>query len=341
MHTLSQLIEQSGAQYRIFDMGRAIRKVDRETFEKFEAAQQPYPYPFQGHAWFALLFWSPQQKEEHQIWFIKFPLDEQGLLKQACRDDFIKRTIDEIAQRKAEKPQETPAASDNPWGFTPHQDKMAAIHAKSSVAMGLGASQFYQPARAYLQAPSADWQSLGIQGIADFCARINEDNNETILINALPQLTPPVLAHILPLLENEEISHRLADAIVALNQCSQGNGSQDPNLMSASVRALSQAKGSQLKTFVEYCLQSPFQTNVEILVAISGRAWDVLNDETLALQFLERLARNDAGQPGFNHIIKDILYLPEVGPVVRNAFKSEQRSDVLTNCLGAFLKNVH
>lgn len=335
MHTLSQLIEQSGAQYRIFDMGRSIRKIDRKTFEKFEAAEQPYPYPFQGHAWFALLFWSPDKKEEHQIWFIKFPLDEQGLLKQACRDDFIKRTIDEIAQRKDGESAEA-AESDNPWGFKPHQDKMAAIHAISSVVMGLGASSFYEPARAYLQSPGADWQSLGVQGIADFCARLDEDDNESILINALPELTPPLLAHILPQLENVETSYRLADAVVQTCQ-----DQQDPNLLSAAIRALSQSQGSQLKAFVENCLQSPYQANVEILVAISGRAWDVLKDEQLALTYLEKLARNDAGQQGFNHIIKDILYLPDVGPVVRNAFKSEQRTDLLISTLGAFLKNVH
>ncbi|MCG8670791.1 MAG: DUF3549 family protein [Pseudomonadales bacterium] len=339
MHTLINLIEQSGAQYRIYDMGRAIRKIDRDLFKKFEAAEVPYPYPFQGHAWFAVLFWSPQAKQEHQIWFVKFPLDEQGLLKQACRDDFIKRTIDEIAQRQSQD-QSAPTESDNPWGFTPHQDKMAAIHAKSSVAMGFAASQFYEPVLSFLQHPDDQWQSLGIQGIADFCARLDENDNEALVINALGKMPSELLIaflpHLLPHLENESISHRLAEAILGISEIR-----ESVQLLSAGIRALSQSSGSYLHTLISEALTSPHQNSVEVLVSISGRAWDALEDPQLALQFLEALARNDAGQQGFNHILRDILYLPKIGPVIREAFRSEERSDSLISVLGEFLKDVH
>ena len=328
-------MEVSGAQYRIFDLGRSVRKIDKDTFGKFEATDIPYPYPMQGHAWFALLFWSPEKKEEHQIWFIKFPLDEQGLLKQACRDDFLQRTLAEVAgqQNDANDLQESP---DNPWGFTPRQDKMATIHAKGSLAMGLEPSQFYQPVREFLKKPSNDWQHLGVQGIADFCARLDADDNTDILLQAMPSLPDEFLIQILPQLENEVISHQLGEAIV--RRCS---GTDSPNLMSAAIRALSQCRGDSLEKYVTEALNSPHQNNVEVLVAISGRAWDVLHNEAVALAFLEALARNDAGQEGFNHILRDVLYLPHIGAVIREAFRSEQRSDALIDTLGKFLKNVH
>lgn len=335
MQTLSKLMEVSGAQYRVFDLGRSVRKIDKDTFEKFEATEIPYPYPMQGHAWFALLFWSPQKKEEHQIWFIRFPLDEQGLLKQTCRDDFLQRTLAEVAQQQSGEDPQT-QGEENPWGFTPRQDKMASIHAKSSVAMGLDASQFYQPVREFLSSGHGDWQELGVQGVADFCARLGEDDNEAVLAKALPQLDDNFLLQLLPQLENEVISHSLATAIA--ERCEQAD---NPNLMSSAIRALSQSRGDTLETYVQQALTSGHQNNVEVLVAISGRAWDVLYDETVALRFLEALARNDAGQEGFNHVLRDILYLPHIGPVIRNAFRSEARSPTLIGCLGEFLKDVH
>lgn len=337
MQTLSQLMKVSEAQYRIFDMGRSVRKIDHTTFEKFENDEIPYPYPLQGHAWFALLFWSPQQKQEHQIWFIKFPLDEQGLLKQSCRDDFLKRTLTEVAQQKEQASADINVQqSENPWGFAPKQDKMATIHAKGSLAMGLAPSHFYQDVQTYLDAPVSDWQTLGVQGIADYCSRLEHDNNEQRLVNALPKLTAELLLLLLPQLENEVISHNLGKAII-----DHFGQSDDPMMMSAVIRALAQVKGDLLTDYVQHCLTSPCKNHVEILVAISGRAWDVLADAAIALNYLEALADNDAGQQGFNHIIRDILQLPDIGPVVREAFRSEQRSENLINRLGKFLKNVH
>ena len=336
MQTLSNLMEVSGAQYRVFDLGRSVRKIDKETFEKFEATETPYPYPMQGHAWFALLFWSPQKKEEHQIWFIRFPLDEQGLLQQSCRDDFLKRTLEEVARQQTSDQDSQSPGEENPWGFTPRQDKMASIHAKSSVAMGLEASQFYQPVRDYLQSGTGDWQELGVQGVADFCARLGEDDNEAMLASALPELDEDFLLQLLPQLENEVINHGLASAIA--KRCELA---ENPNLVSSAIRALSQSRGDTLENYVQQALTSGHQNNVEVLVAISGRAWDVLYDEAIALQFLEALARNDAGQEGFNHVLRDVLYLPHIGPVIRNAFRSEARSETLIECLGEFLKNVH
>lgn len=334
MQTLSQLMEQSEAQYRIFDLGRSVRTLDHSTFKKFEASEIPYPYPMLGHAWFALLFWAPETKQEHQIWFIKFPLDEQGLLKQACRDDFIKRTLEEIAQQQAGE-QRQKAAADNPWGFTPKQDKMATIHAKCSVAMGMEPSQFYGGARAYLQQPKGDWQTLGLQGIADFCARLEQDDNEAILIQALPALPDEFLLLFLPQLENEILSPALAEA--TSTRCQNfSNG----NLVSATIRALAQAKGDALQHYVTQSLASPQRHNVEVLVAISGRAWEVLSNDAIALQFLEALAANDAGQQAFNHILRDLLYLPEIGPLIRQTFRSQARSERLIETLGEFLKDV-
>ncbi len=87
--TLSEFLHHSGAKYRVFDMGRRVAKLSSDQFFNFESAQQAYPYPLQKSALFGVVFWSPTLPDKHYIWFLKFPLDEQGLLIQGARDEFL------------------------------------------------------------------------------------------------------------------------------------------------------------------------------------------------------------------------------------------------------------
>ena len=78
--TLSEFLHQSGAKYRVFDMGRRVTKLTADEFVNFEWAKKPYPLPFQRSALFGVIFWHPEAAEKHYVWFLTFPLDEQGLL---------------------------------------------------------------------------------------------------------------------------------------------------------------------------------------------------------------------------------------------------------------------
>ena len=80
---------------------------------------------------------------------------------------------------------------------------------------------------------------------------------------------------------------------------------------------------------------------VELLAAISGRAWEILEDEDICLQFLECLARNTAGQAAFNQVMVDILFMPTIGAKVREAFRHPQRSETLAAALGGLFKTSH
>lgn len=47
-NTLSKFLRQSGAQYRVFDMGRRVWKLTPDQFVSFDNCQKPYPYPLKG-----------------------------------------------------------------------------------------------------------------------------------------------------------------------------------------------------------------------------------------------------------------------------------------------------
>ena len=88
IHTLTQLLKNSGCQYEIYDLGRRIQKVDNDLFADVEQGMQPYPFPLQKQAHLAISYWNEQKQP--WIWFLKFKLDERGLLSQADIGNFLK-----------------------------------------------------------------------------------------------------------------------------------------------------------------------------------------------------------------------------------------------------------
>ena len=89
--TLSQFLSTANTQFQVYDMGRRVQSIDMMAFHQFENLASPYPYPIQGHAQFAIVFWDASQ--QHYIWFLKLALDERGLLSPAPRTQFIKMII--------------------------------------------------------------------------------------------------------------------------------------------------------------------------------------------------------------------------------------------------------
>ena len=89
--TLSQFLSTANTQFQVYDLGRRVQNIDMMAFHQIESLATPYPYPIQGHAHFAIVFW--QAEQQPYIWFIKLPLDEQGLLSPAPRQQFIKMIL--------------------------------------------------------------------------------------------------------------------------------------------------------------------------------------------------------------------------------------------------------
>ncbi|MCW8995280.1 MAG: DUF3549 family protein, partial [Psychromonas sp.] len=95
INTLTDFLEQSQCQFRIYDLGRKVTKISNSDFKKIEHNDQPYPYPIQGHAFIAITFWQlGKQQQEHFIWFLKMPIDEQGFMTITAQTSFIKMVIE-------------------------------------------------------------------------------------------------------------------------------------------------------------------------------------------------------------------------------------------------------
>jgi len=339
--TLSDFFQQSQTQYRIYDMGRGIRKLSHEMFEQFEAGKRPYPYPLQQHAWLGILGWNPNDKAEQFIWFLKFPLDETASLIQATRDDFMARLVQTLGhniQAAHTGGELQDGMNESPYGFKPKESAMAAFHAKATAALGQPASRFYEHARNYFHGePGYDqWAFVGLQGIADVASRLDQDNNQQRVLEALPQLPAPALIALCGFLENETISTELAEALQRRLQEELQNANADIQVIAALLRAFACSPGMGLRqAAVQAALQSSHAHDVNLLAAIAARNWEVLTDESLARDYVEALAANNLGQEAFTQLMADLLYIPGMRPTLLAQLRNPGRSEALSQAVGA------
>jgi len=255
------------------------------------------------------------------IWFLRLDLDEQGLLVQAGRDYLLQRLLESArAQNQGGDPQAF--LQDNPYAFTPREDRMALFHALLSADLGLSPSRYYAHALEYFRgAPGWEqWGFVGYQGIADVACR-HDDEPLSTAIGHLPAEPLVALCHCL---ESRVPSPALTEALVGRLRAVLLQSSPDVPLIAALIRGLS--AGGNVDTALVRVLpeifEHPVGSHIEILAAISGRAWEFLGDRTLLDTYLLRLAENDHGQAAFEQCIGDLLSLPALAGQVRERLRS-------------------
>lgn len=317
IHTLTQLLTNSDCQYQIYDLGRKIKKIDAKMFADTEQGQVAYPYPMQRKAHLAIVYWN--QDQQPWIWFLKFDLDERGLLKQADVGNFIKYVLEAMGTRLSQEMTEEQQhkLANNPYTFKPAEDKMAVFHSQVRAELNLACSQYYEHAQHYFSG-ELDWErwhSVGLQGVTDICARLGQEQNGVNLRKALKHLPNEPLYALLGALEHTELPDKLAQRIAQMAQVEIDSGEPDLFLLSALTRALSGASTSITQSIYCAILASPRLSHQEVLIGIAGRCWHWLRDASTAEQFLLRLAQT-GDQALFNQLFADLVMLPELRMVL-------------------------
>lgn len=343
--TLTDFIRQTEAQFRIFDMGRCISKLSPDSFRKVEMGQIPYPKPFLHQAWVAILMWNPKQATENVVWFLKLPLDEQGFLVQAARDDFLNRLLQNLTNSRGKGPLDQPADAsdyrdalkDNPFSFTPDQEKMAAFHATATLTTRQPASTFYDGAKQYFHGKTDlnSWDSLGYQGIADYVIRHQQGNNEAKLAQVFNRLPDVPLEASCTFIEHIQPGDQLSEAIRQRLENSITEGKASANQIGALLRAISQCPEDEQKIAVlTQVLHSPYGKEAEVIAALASRCWASLQYPELLKLFLETLAENNAGQACFNRVMADLMFIPTLRALTLQQFRSPERSEALSRAIG-------
>lgn len=332
IHTISDFLQQTGNEFRVFDLGRRVVEVPVNDFIAFEKLEQPWSRPLQHSAWVGITFWHAAEREPEQaIWFLRLPLDEQAKLMQSRRDGFLHRLL-EIAAAKLnpDRPEPPNIMEDNPLVFSPREDRMAVFNALAAKTLGLPASKYYAPVCDYMRGEAGfeQWAEIGLQGLADFAMRLDEADNAARLGAAIAALPEEVLLPLCHALENTALP---GDVLTALTVRLE----REPSLalQIAICRAMSFADTPQRRQVLQQLLAGEQGNEVELLAAIAARAWDSLTEEQTCLLFLERLADNRVGQGVFNEILADLMFIPGMRAPLFAGLRNPQRSEKLAQAL--------
>ena len=271
------------------------------------------------------------------LWLLKFPLDERGLLNQGARNHFIAIIVEALGadlSKEASKKQEE-ILSANPYLFTPAQYKLASLNSKIKVTLKQKASEYLSPFQHYISGEAGwdNWQTVGVQGITDFAARLNEEQHIKQLIKALPNLPNEVLLPLCGALENEVFNVELISALLLkLNHALKGT-TDNSQLQQHLLRALAaNSEHTHVISFIEELL-SHEEVSSELLITLSGRCWLALADDKRLMSYFEHLiASNDSAL--FNSIFKDLVAIPSIRPIVFQCMRSPKRSTALAQAIG-------
>jgi hypothetical protein len=332
--TLGQLLDGAGTQWRAFDIGRHITKLDKKQFLAIEQAQTPYPFPLAGHAWLAIQFWDSKASKEPYVWFLKFPLDEQSKLVSASRDHFADMVIQALGSNITGD-QADGKLDNNPYVFTPNANKLAAFNAQLKVLLKQPASQYYEHAQLYFSGDIGfdNWQSVALQGIADFALRLESDTNLSNLQKAWPHLPLEVLQPLSAMLEHVEISPSLSQQLVDYGQAAMQNN--DTIAVTSALRSLSKGQAQGLSAqLVDSALNSSIKQDSDVLLTIAGRCFKQLEDPERLHIFMDNCAHHQEIAELFPSIFADLVAIPTIRPHLLGLLRKENRSETLARAIG-------
>lgn len=337
LSTLSEILQASGSDLRVYEMGRQIHHISNQDFYQMEVAKQPYPAPIQQHARFAVCFWQKQQSTTPYIWFLQLPVNEQGFINLAARDQFIQLVIEALGQELNLKPSEEQqqALANNQYIYKPIEEKLAFFNALYKRDTQLAPSEHYLAVRRYLQNDGEweNWQNLALQGIADLVARLDRDDNSKLLSQAFPHLPLEVANKTLELLEHAKLDQQLSHVIASLHQQQLLSNEE---LASLYLRALA---GASVKPLTHQAIKQQLANanSIHSFIAVAGRLWQSLSDPHLLKYFLETIA--DQNDPElFQQIFADLVFIPSLRSFVLAQLRDPNNSEALQLSIAQLIK---
>lgn len=317
--SLTELLQQSQAEFAIYDLGRRVTAIPPAVFEEAEAQQRPYPYPIQQHACFAIAFW--QSAGAPFIWFLKIPVDERGLLDLSVRDEFCRNVLTllgnqitgSLTDAQQQQLQNAPAL------FTPSDEKKAAFNARLKADLKQPPSIYFESAQAYLhqQTENEDWRQLGLQGIHDVIARLHQDQpTQQAVVTHFGEYPAPLQQAVAVALEHQQLaseSYQVLERQLAakIPDLSDNNAEQTIaviNLLRAQAGNHSPAFLQQVTDLLQ---QQGGALNADILIVIAGRLYAQLQQPGLLEPYLVAVAQQQ--DPAlFAGLFSDLVSLPDL-----------------------------
>lgn len=342
--TLSEFLLQAHTQHHVFDVGRGIRKVANQTFFDWENQVAPCAYPRQDHAWFCIVFWNDKLNAQRYIWFIKLPLDENGLIVSAALQQFLDIIVQALGKELEHTENSQAQLPQNPYVFTPSQQQLADCNAHIRKVLALP-SKDNTAALNYLKAPNATcgqqvWEGLSLQDIADFVIHpalgaTNTNSLQTLIATNMAAYPGPVLNCLFASLETVAINEVLARALVDFHRTA-----PEPNLAALCLRAMSHAPHPISLEYIKQLIDdNPNETtktlDIETCVVIVGRYWQVLTQAQRLHNFMHKVTLIDPSHGLFKGLYADLVKIPETRSSMLSFIRQTERTPNVAEAIGA------
>lgn len=320
--TISEFLLEAGTDYRIIDMGRGFHLLDSQSFLDIESGKQKPARPRQQMIWLGILFWNKSLSKQQYIWFIKLPLDEQGLVVTAQRDQFLNIIVEALGTEMLQSEEEK-SIPENPYLFKPSQPQIADFNSYARQLLNMGTGQYYQCAKNYIARPDINhWQEIAMQGISDIAFNLNKDHNEKHIVEHFDDYAFEVQSGLLASMENIELPETLNTFLVKKLRASQATAPLfNPLLRSMAKVQNKNALVQELSDVFRHSLSCP-----DNLIVIAGRHWQLMQDYDFLTLFFEESARLNL----FPELYADLVQIPDLRENVLRRLRDPQRTELMT-----------
>ena len=330
INTISEFLLQAGTDYRVFDMARGIRPLESQLFLEIENATMPAPYPRQQHAWFGILFFNKQMSHEHYIWFVKLPLDEQGLVIGAARQQFLQIVVDALGQTLDNKNNPNNQLPENPFTFVPNQQQLADFNSIGRVELEMPLSKHLELVEEYLTNPELhDWRAVSLQGIANFTASLHQVTLRQLMLRQFSTLAPDMQYALCASLENHPIDEEISTLLINWYH----QDVEDEKRLHSVLRGLcqSQAKAA-VNSLISSVLNSENGQTSAALMLIAARHWQYMKESSILGLYVELLAICE-DEP-FIGLYSDLVQIPEIRETMLGVLRWPEKSLKLSQAIG-------
>jgi len=330
INTISEFLLQAGTDYRVFDMARGIRPLESQIFLDIENATLPAPYPRQQHAWFAILFFNKNLSHERYIWFVKLPLDEQGLVMGAARQQFLQIVVEALGKTLDKQNNPNNQLPENPFTFVPNQQQLADFNSIGRIELELPLSEHLDLVEQYLTSPERqDWRAVSLQGIADFTASLQQDRCKRLLLKQFLALAPDMQYALCASLENHQINEEISALLINWYH----QDIQDEKRLHSVLRGLCQSQDTKaVKSLLSSVLNGANGQTSVALMLIAARHWQYMQDSDILTSYVELLATCEDGS--FSGLYPDLVQIPEIRETMLDVLRWPEKSLPLTRAIG-------
>ena len=357
--TLSEFLLQAQTQHMVFDLGRGIRKIDNQTFFEWENQQASCKFPRLDHAWFCIVFWNQKLSNERYIWFVKLPLDENGLIISASLHQFLDIIAQALGKRLEHTQNEQAQLPENPFIFVPSQQQLANCNAHIRKALGIS-TQNNTNFSTYIQTPTllaneSEWANYTVQDIADFViheCQTSDDKLSTLStqssqqvmlaknINAYAQAVQNCL---FASLESIELEKTLVEALIVYHQ-----SSSEANLAALCLRAMSNKPQDLCLDYLSTLIKCEERDmaekqlptlDLETCVVIAGRFWFLLNKPGLLAHFMHQVVLLDPSFDLFKGLYTDLVKVPDTRATMLKFIRDPNRSCEVAAAIGSLFSS--